>query len=187
MAPALGLLHPDAARVPPRSGASPAGRWSRFRAFLYAPSTSLRYLRGESLPHEHHHVGHNPLGAARCSRCSASSCVQVATGLVADDEIATTGPLIKYVSSATERAGDGLAQELGPMDHPRPRRSARLGDRVLLAAPARRTSSRRCGTATSASAPTFRRRSTTAARALHRAGRRRRLRARVTARVRLGG
>ena len=39
------------------------GRWSRFRAFLYAPSTSLRYLRGQSLPHEHHNVGHNPLGA----------------------------------------------------------------------------------------------------------------------------
>src|SRR6186713_57701 len=39
------------------------GHWSRFRAFVYAPSTSLRYLRGESLPHEHHQVGHNPLGA----------------------------------------------------------------------------------------------------------------------------
>ena len=38
---------------------------------------------------------------ARCSPCSASSPLQVATGLIADDEIATTGPLIKYVSSAT--------------------------------------------------------------------------------------
>ena len=39
------------------------GRWSRFRAFLYPPGTSLRYLRGGGLPHEHLDVGHNPLGA----------------------------------------------------------------------------------------------------------------------------
>jgi cytochrome b len=39
------------------------GHWSRFRAFVYAPATSLRYLRGRSEPHEHHHVGHNPIGA----------------------------------------------------------------------------------------------------------------------------
>jgi cytochrome b len=77
------------------------GHWSRFRAFLYAPSTSLRYLRGESLPHEHHQVGHNPLGAGSVFALLASSALQVATGLVADDEIASTGPLIKYVSSAT--------------------------------------------------------------------------------------
>jgi len=77
------------------------GRWSRFRAFLYAPSTSLRYLRGQSLPHEHHHVGHNPLGAGSVFALLGILALQVATGLVADDEIASTGPLIKYVSSAT--------------------------------------------------------------------------------------
>ncbi|MCE9659667.1 MAG: cytochrome b/b6 domain-containing protein [Burkholderiales bacterium] len=77
------------------------GHWSRFRAFLYAPSTSLRYLRGESLPHEHHHVGHNPLGAGSVFALLGILALQVATGLVADDEIASTGPLIKYVSAAT--------------------------------------------------------------------------------------
>ncbi len=77
------------------------GHWSRFRAFLYAPSTSLRYLRGESLPHEHHHVGHNPLGAGSVFAVLGILALQVATGLVADDEIASTGPLIKYVSAAT--------------------------------------------------------------------------------------
>jgi cytochrome b len=77
------------------------GHWSRFHAFFYAPSTSLRYLRGQSLPHEHHHVGHNPLGAGSVFALLGILALQVATGLIADDEIANTGPLIKYVSSAT--------------------------------------------------------------------------------------
>ncbi len=77
------------------------GRWSRFGAFLYHPRTSLRYLRGDSLPHEHHHVGHNPLGAGSVFALLGILSLQVATGLVADDEIASTGPLIKYVSAAT--------------------------------------------------------------------------------------
>lgn len=80
------------------------GRWSRFAAFCYAPATSLRYLRGASRPDEHHHVGHNPLGAWSVFALLAVLAAQVATGLVADDEIATNGPLLKYVSSATSSA-----------------------------------------------------------------------------------
>ena len=77
------------------------GHWSRFRSFFYSPATSLRYLRGASLPHEHHHVGHNPLGAGSVFALLGILALQVSTGLFADDEIASTGPLIKYVSSAT--------------------------------------------------------------------------------------
>ncbi|MDQ2928635.1 MAG: cytochrome b/b6 domain-containing protein [Pseudomonadota bacterium] len=77
------------------------GRWSRFATFFYPPSVSLRYLRGASLPHEHHHVGHNPLGAWLVFALLGVLAVQVATGLVADDEISSNGPLLKYVSSAT--------------------------------------------------------------------------------------
>lgn len=77
------------------------GHWSRFRTFLYTPATSLRYLRGASLPHEHHQVGHNPLGAGSVFALLGILALQVSTGLVADDEIVSTGPLIKYVSSAT--------------------------------------------------------------------------------------
>lgn len=80
------------------------GRWSRFRAFVYAPATSWRYLRGESQPHEHHDVGHNPLGAWSVLALLGILIVQVATGLVADDEIASNGPLFKYVSSSTSEA-----------------------------------------------------------------------------------
>jgi cytochrome b len=77
------------------------GRWSRFRAFVYAPATSLRYLRGGSLPHEHHHVGHNPLGAWSVIALLAILAVQVSTGLIADDEISNSGPLARFVSTAT--------------------------------------------------------------------------------------
>jgi cytochrome b len=89
------------------------GRWSRFATFLYAPSTSLRYLRGESLPDEHHHVGHNPLGAWSVFALLGVLAVQVASGLVADDEIAANGPLVRFVSSATSSAATRWHKNFG--------------------------------------------------------------------------
>ena len=77
------------------------GRWSRFSSFLYAPATSLRYLRGESRADEHHQVGHSPLGALSVFALLAILSAQVGTGLFADDEIATTGPLARFVADAT--------------------------------------------------------------------------------------
>ena len=77
------------------------GRWSRFASFVYAPDTVRRYLRGEHRPDEHHDVGHNPLGAFSVFGLLALLAAQVGTGLFADDEIANTGPLIKFVSGAT--------------------------------------------------------------------------------------
>lgn len=77
------------------------GRWSRFASFVYAPGTVLRYLRGEHRPGDHFEVGHSPLGAFSVFALIGLLAVQVATGLVADDEIATTGPLNRFVASAT--------------------------------------------------------------------------------------
>lgn len=77
------------------------GHWSRFANFFYAPATILRYLRGGSRAGEHHEVGHNPLGSLSVFGMLAILLVQVSTGLVADDEIATVGPLNKYVATAT--------------------------------------------------------------------------------------
>ena len=76
------------------------GRWSRFARFIYAPATTLRYLRGQSRADEHHDVGHSPLGAFSVFGLLALLAVQVGTGLFADDDISNTGPLIKFVSSA---------------------------------------------------------------------------------------
>ena len=80
------------------------GRWSRFTSFVYAPSAVLRYLRGASRPDEHHEVGHSPTGALSVFALLAVLAAQVGTGLFADDEIANTGPLQKFVSGATSLA-----------------------------------------------------------------------------------
>ena len=83
------------------------GRWSRFASFAYAPGTVWRYLRGASRPHEHHEVGHSPLGALSVFGLLAILAAQVGTGLFADDEIATTGPLNKFVAGSTGLALTG--------------------------------------------------------------------------------
>ncbi|CAD5370157.1 Cytochrome B [Rubrivivax sp. A210] len=77
------------------------GRWSRFASFIYAPATVLRYLRGQVKPGEHLDVGHNPLGSFSVFGLLAILALQVATGLVADDEIAYSGPLNRLVETAT--------------------------------------------------------------------------------------
>ena len=77
------------------------GRWSRFASFVPTPGRLLRYLRGRPRDGEHLEVGHSPLGALSVLALLAMLLVQVATGLVADDEIAVTGPLNRFVESAT--------------------------------------------------------------------------------------
>jgi cytochrome b len=75
------------------------GYWSRFVQFFYMPWTILRYLRGESKPE--HDIGHNPLGSLSVWGLLCILGAQVATGLIGDDEIATQGPLVKFVSGST--------------------------------------------------------------------------------------
>ncbi len=73
------------------------GRWSRFAAFVYAPGTLLRYLKGTTTPE--HTAGHNPLGALSVWALLGLLSLQTASGLFSDDEIATAGPLAKMASS----------------------------------------------------------------------------------------
>ncbi|MCY7314410.1 MAG: cytochrome b/b6 domain-containing protein [Rubrivivax sp.] len=75
------------------------GTWSRFTRFVYPPGTVLRYLRGGSLPADHHDVGHSPLGSLSVFGLLAVLLLQLGTGLVADDEIANLGPLNRFVPS----------------------------------------------------------------------------------------
>jgi cytochrome b len=89
------------------------GRWSRFTSFLYAPGTVLRYLRGDHRSGDHFEVGHSPLGAFSVFALITLLLVQVGTGLVADDEIATTGPLNRYVASATGLLATGWHKHWG--------------------------------------------------------------------------
>ena len=77
------------------------GRWSRFASFIYSPATLWRYLRGQARDSEHLDVGHSPLGAGSVFALLLFLAAQVGSGLFADDEIATTGPLNRFVSTAT--------------------------------------------------------------------------------------
>lgn len=89
------------------------GYWSRFVRFIYTPAAVLRYLRGQSRDDEHHEVGHSPLGALSVFALLGILAIQVGTGLVADDEIASTGPLASVVSSATSSAATSWHKNYG--------------------------------------------------------------------------
>ena len=75
------------------------GHWSRFASFLYSPPALIGYLSGRARPEQQ--VGHTPLGALSVFALLVILAAQVATGLVADDEISASGPLTRFVSGAT--------------------------------------------------------------------------------------
>jgi cytochrome b len=89
------------------------GRWSRFASFIYAPGTVLRYLRGDVRDSDRFEVGHNPLGSFSVFALLGFLAVQVATGLVADDDIAFKGPLNRYVSSAKALSATSWHKDFG--------------------------------------------------------------------------
>ena len=80
------------------------GRWSRFASFTFGPRTLWRYLRGGD---ERLAVGHSPLGALAVWALLGWLLLQVGTGLIADDQIATTGPLASKVSEAASERASG--------------------------------------------------------------------------------
>lgn len=75
------------------------GRWSRFSSFWFSPQATLDYLKGKSPAVAR--VGHSPLAALSVWVLLAFLTLQVATGLVSDDEISYAGPLTHMVSNAT--------------------------------------------------------------------------------------
>ncbi len=87
------------------------GHWSRFSSFIYGPSTVLAYLRGDARPE--HRVGHNPLGMLSVFALLFILLAQVGTGLFADDEIAFTGPLVRFVSGETVSDATSYHKNIG--------------------------------------------------------------------------
>ncbi len=88
------------------------GRWSRFSSFIHSPRAVWRYLCGQGSPSDD--VGHSPSGALAVFAMLGILAVQVATGLVADDDIANVGPLNRFVSSALSAKATGWHQTWGP-------------------------------------------------------------------------
>lgn len=73
---------------------------SRFTTFLAGPSTVLRYARTLLRRDADHHLSHNPLGGWSVMAMLLALLIQAGTGLFANDDIATEGPLYKWVSKA---------------------------------------------------------------------------------------
>ncbi len=87
------------------------GRWSRFRHWPLSWRALIRYLRGEATLPEL--AGHTATGSWATLAMLGALLAQVATGLVADDEIATTGPLANWVSAAVSEWATWYHHEVG--------------------------------------------------------------------------
>ncbi len=74
------------------------GHWSRFASFWPTPARLSRYLGGRATAADT--AGHNPLGALSVLALLTVLGLQVASGLMTDDEIAFAGPLTPLVSGA---------------------------------------------------------------------------------------
>ena len=87
------------------------GHWSRFGAFIYAPQSVITSLKGRGKPE--HSVGHSPIGAGSVFAMLAILLTQVGTGLLSDDEIASSGPLTRFVSNATVSLATNYHKNIG--------------------------------------------------------------------------
>ncbi len=77
------------------------GRHAHFSAFLRGPGAVLRYVRTMHRREAPEHLGHNPLGGWSVMAMLITLLVQAVTGLFANDDIFTEGPLYPWVSKAT--------------------------------------------------------------------------------------
>jgi cytochrome b len=76
-------------------------RESRFLTFMRGPSAVIRYATSLMRKDSKHYLGHNPLGGWSIIAMLLALLVQVGTGLFANDDIVTEGPLFDWVSKAT--------------------------------------------------------------------------------------
>ena len=77
------------------------GQHARFSSFVRGPGAVLRYARNLLRDDTPGFIGHNPMGGWSVLAMIASLLVQAATGLFANDDIMTKGPLYPWVSKAT--------------------------------------------------------------------------------------
>ena len=84
------------------------GTHARFRDFVRAPATVVRYAK--SILGESHmaHRGHNPLGGWSVLAMLGSLLVQATTGLFANDDVMMEGPLAKHVSDRTSEIATAI-------------------------------------------------------------------------------
>lgn len=87
------------------------GHWSRFGNFVPSRASLQAYVRDLLSGRHQPAIGHNPMGALSVLAMLVLLLVQVFTGFISDDEIASSGPWTPFVSGywvelATEYHGD---------------------------------------------------------------------------------
>lgn len=88
------------------------GHWSRWSNLPVHPRTVMAYLRSPSPSPQ---VGHNPLGSLSVLALLGMLLLQVATGLISDDEISTVGPFVPWVSSSLSALATHWHTETGKL------------------------------------------------------------------------
>lgn len=77
------------------------GRTSRFTAFVRGPKTVIAYAGSLLSGQPDTYLGHNPMGGWSVLLLLTSLLVQAITGLFANDDILTEGPLFSWVTKST--------------------------------------------------------------------------------------
>lgn len=87
------------------------GYWSLFSSFVPSPAGLRRFVLEPTT--WGNRPGHNPLGALSVLAMLAALAVQVASGLLSDDEIAFSGPLVRYASGMQVELATWFHTEVG--------------------------------------------------------------------------
>jgi cytochrome b len=78
-------------------------RHARFASFVRGPGEVIRYAKGLAGGRSSRFLGHNPLGGWSVVLMLLSMTVQATTGLFANDDVMTEGPLASRVSAETSQ------------------------------------------------------------------------------------
>ena len=73
-------------------------RYARFSSFTHGPSAMISYLRGGKGSLTEKYLGHNPVGSLSVFALLGFVLAQAVSGLFANDDIASEGPLVKFIS-----------------------------------------------------------------------------------------
>lgn len=77
------------------------GQQSRFSTFVKGPAAVFRYASALLRKDSPRHIGHNPLGGWSIIAMLIALLIQAGTGLFANDDILTEGPLYDWVGKQT--------------------------------------------------------------------------------------
>ena len=77
------------------------GEYARYTSFLTGPVRGIKFAKGLLGKAPQHVIGHNPVGGWMVVVLLVLLATQAGLGLFSNDEIATTGPLARYVSDET--------------------------------------------------------------------------------------